>query len=109
MLQPAKAFIHRVQHEDIALVRRVLASGFGGGFIAVPKHDFGFANLFRIGNEPVFVERRQGPSHHQLVRHTAGGELSTPEGAHFHRAVHQLVVVRCGIQAKATGIDFDRR
>ena len=50
MLQPAIAFAHGIEHEDIAAVRCLAA------VCAVPELDFGFANFLGIGQQTRFVE-----------------------------------------------------
>ena len=98
VFQPAVAVVHGVEHEQVA--------GKRGLALAVPEANGGFANLLRVGQQPLAVKRWRGPGHHEAVGHTACGELAHPEVAHFHGAVHQFVVVGCGVQAKAFFIDL---
>ena len=85
VLQPAIAVINGVKHEKIVAERRLLA--------AVPEADFSLAYFLRVGQQLRAVEARQGARHHEAMRHTARSKTAAPEGAHFDRAIRQLVVI----------------
>ena len=74
--------------------------------LAVPQANGGCADFLRVGQQAFAIERGRGAAHHEAVRHAAGSECTAPEIAHFHGAVHELVVIGRTVQAKARGIDL---
>ena len=74
----------------------------------MPKTNGGLADFLCVGQQPVTVKGGQSPRHHKAVRHAAGVEAAAPERAQFHRAVHQFVVIRGLVKAKAFFVGFER-
>ena len=95
MLQTSVAIMRDIEHEDIAAVWRY-----------TPEVDFCLTDLLGITQQALAVKGCRGTSNHEAVRHSACGEAAAPEVAHLYGAVHQLVVVSCGVGAKALCIDL---
>jgi hypothetical protein len=98
VLQPAVAVVHHVEQEHVAGERRAA--------FAVPEGDGLLADAPHVAHQALAVERGRRARDHQPVRHAARGEADAPERAHFHGAVHQLVIaVRAvGAEARARGV-----
>ena len=75
MLQPAVAVVHRVEHEQVVFVGRLLR--------AVPEADLRLADLLRVGQQAGAVEAGGGAGDHKAVRHAAGAEAAAPERRPF--------------------------
>ena len=97
MLQAAIAIVRCVQHEHIVGMRRL-----------APEVNFLLTDFLGIAQQAFAIKRSGSTGHDKAVWHATGGKAATPEVAHFHRAVHQLVIVRSRIQAKALGIGIYR-
>ncbi len=99
VLQPSVAVAHGVEHEQVALERRLA--------FAMPEADCGLANLLGVCQQALAIKRGRCTSHHKAVRNAAGREAADPEEAHFHRAVNQLVVVRRSVETKTLLVCLD--
>ena len=106
VLQPAIAVMHGVEHEKVVFVRRFFTRCLAR---SVPEMNRRLADFLRVGQQALAVKGGQSTGHHKAVRHTAGVEAAAPERAQLHRAVHQFVVVRGLVQAKAFFVGFERR
>ncbi len=98
VFEAALPFVHRVEHENVALERQVARARLR----AVPERDLGLADAARVGKQPFAVEPGPGAGDDEIVRRAARNEGAAPEVAELERMIDELVVVVCD-EAAARG------
>ena len=73
----------------------------------MPKLNFCFANLLRVGHQARTVKGGHGPCYDKLMGNTASCKFTTPKIAQLERAVDQFVVVLGLIHPKALLVHFN--